>query len=301
MTARSCRYKRAEISVLTKIFPVQSQFCGSVVGCFLCKDPWTRATTFAQHFTLLLFQKKKLTNVVYNLQSSVVSQQASATAPKQLQPQKTVRWPSWLWRQVKVTLISDSWWGNPREFESRPHQQQFFALLLTIWRCWGAEEWLVLRIFDRVRAPHVARAGDGTSLVQATRRQDVLASINLRLLRKNGWLVVVVLLFWYLHLYHSLGTSLLVGSGLARVSDPNSLQQHEQVPVDGTRVGSSSIPLAVPHLLTIARHVRRWPLVSIDGRIGRAMGGAADSDVFGWHQTSFDIMQRGWTTRIQRT
>ncbi|KAK8226676.1 hypothetical protein HDK77DRAFT_113341 [Phyllosticta capitalensis] len=179
---------------------------------------------------------------------------------------------------------------------------KFFALLLTTWWCWGAEEWLVLRIFDRVRASHVARAGDGTSLVQATRRQAVLASIVLRLLqKKDRWLVVVVLLFWYLYLHQSLGISLLVGSGLARVSDPNSLPQHEQVPVDGTRVGSSSIPFAVPLLLTIARHVRRWPLVSIDGRIGRAMGGAADSDVFGWHQTSFDGMQCGWTVRIQCT
>ncbi|WDK13094.1 hypothetical protein CGRA01v4_04375 [Colletotrichum graminicola] len=31
-------------------------------------------------------------------------------------------WPSWLWRQVKVSLTSVSWWGNPREFESRPFQ-----------------------------------------------------------------------------------------------------------------------------------------------------------------------------------
>ncbi|KAK1511208.1 uncharacterized protein CCOS01_14970, partial [Colletotrichum costaricense] len=36
-------------------------------------------------------------------------------------------WPSWLWRQVKVSLTSVSWWGNPREFESRPFQDYPFA------------------------------------------------------------------------------------------------------------------------------------------------------------------------------
>ncbi|KAK2035589.1 hypothetical protein LX32DRAFT_2582 [Colletotrichum zoysiae] len=36
-------------------------------------------------------------------------------------------WPSWLWRQVKVSLTSVSWWGNPREFESRPFQYTFAA------------------------------------------------------------------------------------------------------------------------------------------------------------------------------
>ncbi|KAK1687419.1 hypothetical protein BDP55DRAFT_630613 [Colletotrichum godetiae] len=36
-------------------------------------------------------------------------------------------WPSWLWRQVKVSLTSVSWWGNPREFESRPFQTHLFA------------------------------------------------------------------------------------------------------------------------------------------------------------------------------
>ena len=41
-----------------------------------------------------------------------------------------VRWPSWLWRQVKVNLDLHSWWGNPREFESRPYQ--FFAIILLL-------------------------------------------------------------------------------------------------------------------------------------------------------------------------
>ncbi|UQC87463.1 uncharacterized protein CLUP02_12968 [Colletotrichum lupini] len=40
--------------------------------------------------------------------------------------QITEGWPSWLWRQVKVSSTSVSWWGNPREFESRPFH---FAVL----------------------------------------------------------------------------------------------------------------------------------------------------------------------------
>lgn len=35
-----------------------------------------------------------------------------------------------LWRQVKEYLNVNSWWGNPREFESRPCHILFFGLLL---------------------------------------------------------------------------------------------------------------------------------------------------------------------------
>ncbi|KAL7820814.1 hypothetical protein V8C26DRAFT_369365 [Trichoderma gracile] len=40
----------------------------------------------------------------------------------------TARWPSWLWRQVKATLTSNSWWSNPRGFESHSRQIFLFAL-----------------------------------------------------------------------------------------------------------------------------------------------------------------------------
>ncbi|KAK1496979.1 hypothetical protein CCUS01_13261 [Colletotrichum cuscutae] len=40
--------------------------------------------------------------------------------------QQSEGWPSWLWRQVKVSLTSVSWWGNPREFESRPFHFEVF-------------------------------------------------------------------------------------------------------------------------------------------------------------------------------
>jgi hypothetical protein len=33
----------------------------------------------------------------------------------------SVRWPSWLWRQVKVTLAPTSWYGNVRGFKSHSH------------------------------------------------------------------------------------------------------------------------------------------------------------------------------------
>ncbi|UQC77016.1 uncharacterized protein CLUP02_02482 [Colletotrichum lupini] len=45
----------------------------------------------------------------------------------------TEGWPSWLWRQVKVSLTSVSWWGNPREFESRPFHFAFFGIDYYMW------------------------------------------------------------------------------------------------------------------------------------------------------------------------
>src|SRR6478752_2247620 len=44
-----------------------------------------------------------------------------------LSSSKSVRWPSWLWRQVKVNLNTNSWWSNPPGFESQSHQVLLFA------------------------------------------------------------------------------------------------------------------------------------------------------------------------------
>ncbi|KAI0119287.1 hypothetical protein F4814DRAFT_411434 [Daldinia grandis] len=38
------------------------------------------------------------------------------------------RWPSWLWREVKVTLIPTSSWSNPRGFKS--HSCHIFTFYL---------------------------------------------------------------------------------------------------------------------------------------------------------------------------
>ncbi|UQC90604.1 uncharacterized protein CLUP02_16134 [Colletotrichum lupini] len=45
---------------------------------------------------------------------------------KDIQGSPSEGWPSWLWRQVKVSLTCVSWWGNPREFESRPFHFRVF-------------------------------------------------------------------------------------------------------------------------------------------------------------------------------
>ncbi|KAI0435150.1 hypothetical protein F5Y09DRAFT_293818 [Xylaria sp. FL1042] len=40
------------------------------------------------------------------------------------------RWPSWLWREVKVTLTEFSSWSNPRGFKSHSCQFIFCPFVL---------------------------------------------------------------------------------------------------------------------------------------------------------------------------